>query len=127
MDTEPSIVCGEPGGPHVRMRSVATIMLLLFIIGVPVAFATLLFVNRRRIVADQMLRVWGEGESALTNPNIHVRRRFRKLYEDYKPGVFFWKLVLLARKLTLALVVIFLDKNVEAQVCCGRGVRSHAK
>jgi hypothetical protein len=33
-----------------------------------------------------MLRERGEGETALTNPNIQVRRRFKKIYEDFRPG-----------------------------------------
>ena len=37
--------------------------------------------NRAAIVADQELRMRGEGDVALTNPNIRMRRRFRKLYE----------------------------------------------
>ena len=37
------------------------------------------------------MRVWGEGESAITNPHLSVRLRFRKLYEDYKPPYVHWK------------------------------------
>ncbi len=78
---------------------------------------------RREIYSDQLLRVRGEGESSLTNPNIHVRRRFRKLYEDYKPNTRYWKMVLLGRKLALAVVGILLQGKPVLQVwlsvfCC---------
>ncbi len=33
------------------------------------------YVNRDRVRADQRLRMTGEGDSALTNPNIQLRRR----------------------------------------------------
>jgi hypothetical protein len=105
MDAEPSIVCGVPGGPHA------------FVLGLPSAFGAVLVYHRHSIVADQSLRSVGEGDSALTNPDIHIRRRFRKLYEDYKPHAMFWKLVLLARKLYLSCVVVLLDSNPDAQVC----------
>ena len=72
-----------------------------------------------QIVEDQRLRELGEGETALTNPNLYVRRRFRKLYEDYKPQFSYWKLVLMTRKLALACVAILLSKNAHMQVAYG--------
>ncbi len=116
MDAEPSIVCGVPGGPHARMKAVAGLMLVFFVLGVPAAFGGFLVYYRHNITADQTLRAVGEGDSALTNPDIDIRRRFRKLYEDYKPHAMFWKLVLLLRKLYLSCVVVLLENNPEAQV-----------
>ena len=69
-----------------------------------------------QIVDDQTLRERGEGETTLTNPNLFVRRRFRKLYEDYKPQFSYWKLVLMMRKVCLACVAILLSKNAHMQV-----------
>ncbi len=116
MDAEPSIVCGVPGGPHARMKTVAGFMVVVFVLGLPFAFGAVLVYHRHGISADQSLRSVGEGDSALTNPDIHIRRRFRKLYEDYKPHAMFWKLVLLARKLYLSCVVVLMNQNVHAQV-----------
>lgn len=70
--------------------------------------------------SDQVLRERGEGDTALTNPHIHLRRRYRKLYEDFKPHVLFWRLVLLARKLCLAIIVVLVSGNVQAQVNTSR-------
>ena len=80
MDAEPSIVC-DGAGPHGRMRAVATVMVLTFVLGVPAGFGGLLAYHRRAMQSDQYLRVWGEGDTSVTNPNIHIRRRYRKLYE----------------------------------------------
>jgi hypothetical protein len=44
-------------------------------------------------------------------------RRFKKLYEDYRPGFVYWKLVLIARKFALAVVAMMLDTNPLFQVC----------
>jgi hypothetical protein len=48
---------------------------------------------------------------------LQLRRRYRKIYEDYKPGLVFWKVVLIVRKFTFALIVVLLDNNVEARTC----------
>ena len=116
MDADPSIVC-DGSGAHGRMRVVAVVMILGFALGVPCAFAGVLVTHRAAVVADQTLRARGEGDSELTNPHVRVRRRFRKLYEDYRPGLYYWKLALLARKLLFAVVVVMLNSDVLAQVC----------
>jgi hypothetical protein len=73
MDAEPSILCGVPGGPNARMRAVAAVTIVLYILGLPAAFAGFLWRNRAAVRADQRLREKGEGDSALTNPHIQVR------------------------------------------------------
>jgi hypothetical protein len=72
MDAEPSIVCGVPGGPNARMRVVAAITIVGFVLGVPAAFAVFLLRNRVAVRLDQRLRERGEGDSTLTNPHIQV-------------------------------------------------------
>lgn len=71
MDAEPSIVC-DGAGPHGRMRAVGVLTLVVFALGLPGAMAAFLFVNMDRVQSDQRLRERGEGDSALTNPNIQV-------------------------------------------------------
>ena len=65
--------------------------LLFYVLGVPMAFSAVLYTHRVAIREDQQMRMWGEGGSIMTNPNLHVRLRFRKLYEDYKPTLIHWK------------------------------------
>jgi hypothetical protein len=43
-------------------------------------------------------------------------RRYKKLYDDYRPGFMHWRLVLLARKFAMAVVAIMLDYNPLFQV-----------
>ncbi len=73
MDAEPTVVCGE-GASYYRMRDVAAVSMLAYGIGVPAAFAFFLRTNRVAIRDDQRLRQRGEGELAITNPNLHIRR-----------------------------------------------------
>jgi hypothetical protein len=96
MDADPSVVCGAPG-PHYRMKRVAALMIIVYALGIPCAFALILFSHRKGIRFDQILRQKGEGETALTNPYLHLRRRYGKLYSDYKPEVSWWRLVLFFR------------------------------
>ena len=117
MVAAPNIVCNVPGGAHLRMKAVGSVMMAVFVVGVPVVFAAILYFHRDEIVKDQTMRQNGEGDTFLTNPNIHVRYRYRKLYEDYKPKYAYWKLVLLGRKLAFAMVVVLLTQHVETQVC----------
>ena len=98
------------------MIAVGVLTLTLYGMGLPVLFGWLLSRQSDAIHCDQELRAWGEGESSLTNPNIHVRRRYRKLYEDYKPQFKYWRLALIARKFLLALIGIVLAKDARQQV-----------
>ena len=44
-----------------------------------------------------------------------LRQRYRKIYEDYRPQLMFWKEVLLMRKLLFAVIVVMLNNNIEMQ------------
>ena len=116
MDADPTIQCNVPSGPHARMMSVAYFMLVTFGVGVPAAFGLVLLRNRSAIDADQRMREKGQGDTLMTNPYVHVRHRYRKLYEDYRPGLTYWKLALLVRKLCFACVTVLLRHHVETQV-----------
>ncbi len=75
MEAEPSIICGLPHGPHARMKSVASICFVLWVIGIPAAVGLFLLLTRRTVLADQRLREAGEGDSVLSNPNFAFRKR----------------------------------------------------
>ena len=81
MIAEPSSVCSRDDQAYARMTALAKVMIVLFVLGVPMGFLAVLLSHRRAITADQFLRIWGEGDSVLTNAHIRIRQRFRKLYE----------------------------------------------
>ena len=97
MDADPCIVCGQRGGSHERMQLVAGLMLALYAVGIPCLFGFILLRHRTGIQYDQLLRQKGEGDTALTNPYLFLRRRYGKLYSDFKPEYSYWKLVLFFR------------------------------
>ncbi len=106
LEAEPTVLCNTAVGPYARMRAVAAVEVVVYVLGLPAALAVFLVRNWRKVQQDQRLRERGEGDSALTNPHFHFRRRFRKVYEDYCPATAYWKVVILLRKLSLALVVV---------------------
>jgi hypothetical protein len=96
--------------------------MLLYVIGLPVAFAAILVKHRVGIRFDQSLKQKGEGDTSLTNPYLHLRKRYGKLYGDYHPRFTYWRLVLFGRKLLFAGIIVMMNGHVEAQV--GRALAS---
>jgi hypothetical protein len=106
LESEPTVVCDPAVGPFGRMRAVAAVAIVVYVLGLPAALAVFLKRSWGTVQRDQRLRERGEGDSALTNPHFLFRRRFRKIYEDYRPAFAFWKVFILLRKLGLGLVVV---------------------
>ena len=124
---EPSIPCDPRDATYVLMRRVGFASISLFGFGLPVLFFGIMWWYRKAIFVDQLLRMRNEGETTMTNPYISVRRRFRKLYEDYTPTRRYWKLVLIARKMMLASVGILLAGDPALQVRARREVERLAR
>ncbi|KAA0161651.1 hypothetical protein FNF27_08145 [Cafeteria roenbergensis] len=107
MKLEPSVVCDVSSDKtYAQVLPWAVITLLLYGLGIPLLFAVMLFTSRKAIVADQKLLAVGEGHVRATNPNFSTRKRLGRLYADYKPEVYWWRLVLTARKALVATVSI---------------------
>ena len=98
------------------MRTIAIALLVGVGAGLPLLYAALLRYPGRAMFLDQLLRVRNAGETALTNPHSSTRRRYRKLYEDFTPNCLSWRLVLIARKLALAVVGTLLTGDPALQV-----------
>ncbi len=107
LESEPTVLCDTSVGSYARMRAVAVASIVVYVLGQPAALAVFMARTWRKVQQDQRLRERGEGDSPLTNPHFHFRRRFRKVYEDYRPAHAYWKIVVVFRKLCLGLVVVF--------------------
>jgi hypothetical protein len=106
LESEPTALCDASVGSYARMRAVAALSVVVYVLGLPMALTAFMVRTWRKVQQDQRLRERGEGDSQLTNPHFHFRRRFRKVYEDYRPAHAYWKVVVLLRKLCLGLVVV---------------------
>lgn len=63
-----------------KMKPAAAVALVVYAVGIPLAFLYLLVRHRVGIKADQVLKLQGLGNTSATNPNFHIRRRLQKLY-----------------------------------------------
>ncbi len=106
LESEPTVLCDVSSGSYARMRAVAAVSIVVYVLGLPAALSVFMVRSWRTVQQDQRLRERGEGDSPLTNPHFLFRRRFRKVYEDYRPAHAYWKVVVLLRKLCLGLVVV---------------------
>jgi hypothetical protein len=106
LEKEPTVLCDPSVGPYGRIRIVASATIVVYVLGLPAVLGTVLVRNWLKVTQDQRLRERGEGDSALTNPHFQFRRRYRKVYEDFRPQCAYWKVVLLLRKLGLGLITV---------------------
>jgi hypothetical protein len=70
----------QAGGVQEKMKPAAAVALVVYAVGIPLAFLYLLVRHRVGIKADQVLKLQGLGNTSATNPNFHIRRRLQKLY-----------------------------------------------
>ncbi len=103
------IACGTRSVDFGRwLRKWALVTLPLYGIGIPSLFIGVLVYYRKEIAEDQLLRKQGLGYTAASNPHFSMRRRFQKLYSDFKPNRYGWRMFQLARKfLLVATTVLF--------------------
>jgi hypothetical protein len=79
-------MCGLPsrtlqvGGVQESLKPAAAMSIVVYTVGLPVAFFTILLKYRAEIRADQTLRVASDGHTAASNPNLHIRKRYQELY-----------------------------------------------
>ena len=80
-------------------------------LGVPAYFFYTLTRYSDEMRRDIMLWQRGLGDSAATNTDYWIRRRYSRLYIDYKPQVHWWRLVLIVRKGCLVTVSVLFSHN----------------
>jgi hypothetical protein len=76
-------VCGSPlqvGGVQESLKPAAALSIVVYMVGLPVTFFAILLKYRVGIRADQTLRVASDGNTAASNPNLHIRKRYQELY-----------------------------------------------
>jgi hypothetical protein len=85
--------------------------------GYPILVGWLVLRGRMLIMEDQLLVAMGIGETRLTNPHCYdFRKRFQRLYYQFKPDFYFWILVILGRKFGIAFTSLMFRKNAAFQV-----------
>lgn len=97
--------CYEPGGIHLKLFPFAVLSFVVYSIGYPVFVFYTLSKNRVLVMEDQLLRAMRRGTNRRTNPNCwEFRKKFSKIYYQFKPTFWYWMVVIIVRKFLLAVV-----------------------
>lgn len=89
---------------HKSLQVYAAFMVVVYPIGIPLFFAALLY-RQRDVLQDGHVRKGNERVKSISN-----------LWEPYKPGRFYYEVVVCARRIFLAGVVVFIYPNTAAQI-----------
>ncbi|KAG3110379.1 hypothetical protein PI125_g10068 [Phytophthora idaei] len=94
--------CFEPGGIHMQLFPYAVLAFVVYSLGYPLFVLLTLSRNRALVMEDQLLRAMQRGTSRRTNPNCWVfRKKFSKLYYQFKPDFWYWMVLIILRKFLL--------------------------
>jgi hypothetical protein len=109
--------CYVPGGTQQTLSGPAAAAALFYIVGYPAAVAWLLYTNFALAMEDQLLRAKGVGDDKLSNPRAHVlRKRFSRIYYQFRPDCVYWILCVILRKFFLAATYILFNRNASFQL-----------
>lgn len=90
---------------HVGFQVYAGFMIVLYTVGIPTFYATLLFRDRHVLKAEEVGRV----------DSLRIKS-FSDLWEPYKPSIFYYELIECARRVLLTGTVVFIYPNTSAQI-----------
>jgi len=109
--------CYVPGGTQQILFPGAVAAAFFYIVGYPLLVAYIIYTNRFLAAEDQLIRAKGVGDDKLTNPRAYVlRKRFSRVYYQFKPTFVFWVLAILLRKFCLAATYILFNRNASFQL-----------
>jgi hypothetical protein len=109
--------CGVSGGVQMTLLPAAVVAVIVYIIGYPAGVGWLLWKNRELVMEDQLLRAKGVGYDRLTNPHAYVfRKRWARLYYQFKPDTAMWVLAIIIRKFCIAATFILFNKQPSFQM-----------
>ncbi|RYY38983.1 hypothetical protein EON62_00085, partial [archaeon] len=112
--------CGVPGGLQMTLLGPAIVALGLYVLCLPTAAFLFLRSRRQAVKVDQLLRARGTGFDLLSNPHYYqFRRTWSRLYQHYKPGKWYWEVVILARKFLIAFTSLMFRNSASYQLAVG--------
>jgi hypothetical protein len=86
MSSEPSVACDMRDAVYAEIFPWSIASIAAYGVGIPLVFMYVLGVYKREIKADQELRMSGLGDTRAENPQLSVRKRYQKLYNDFRCG-----------------------------------------
>ena len=100
------IVCFESSVHLHLLFPLGCVALFVYVIAFPLGSYFLLRRNKIKVKTDQILRAHGMGRNRHDNPYYTFRRRYQRLYNLFKPGKWYWVLLILSRKFMIAVTAL---------------------
>eukprot|EP00520_Triparma_pacifica_P008947 CAMPEP_0118663976 /NCGR_PEP_ID=MMETSP0785-20121206/17747_1 /TAXON_ID=91992 /ORGANISM="Bolidomonas pacifica, Strain CCMP 1866" /LENGTH=4925 /DNA_ID=CAMNT_0006557813 /DNA_START=422 /DNA_END=15195 /DNA_ORIENTATION=+ len=118
--SETNWVCYEDGSLQVTLIPHACIAIGVYTVGYPlyVAWIVLPPLSAKKCREDQILRAQDLGYTRKTNPHCYEHRLcYSKLYYYYKPKCWYWTLMVLLKKFSIATISLMFRANATFQMC----------
>ena len=95
-----------------RLFPLSFISLAVYVIGFPTIIILILAKNRHLVQEDQLLRAQWLGDLRIENKHAYsFRKRYKRLYYNFRPQYWYWILVLMGRKFILAITSLMFIRN----------------
>merc|ERR1712036_19791 len=115
LQADVTIKCYQGG--HNLLWPLALVSIGVYVIGYPLAIARVLTQNAIPIQSDIILLAMNAGDDRASNPGAYaIRKMFKRLYYQMRYEKFYWVLLVLARKASIAGVALFLRTNAALQM-----------
>jgi len=121
MQAQPSEVCWQTGKYTLQMELLpyAWAFFVVYTIGYPSLVMRILLnsQNRQKCINDQYLRCLGTGSKKETNKAyFNFRSKYATLYFKFKPKLYYWILIIIARKLCIVTFTLLFHVNATMQL-----------
>jgi hypothetical protein len=104
-------------GPSLWMGAAAVVGIIVYTGLYPAFVGFWLWRHRELVMEDQLLRAKGTGHDRLTNPHaLTFRKRWGRLYYQFKPDNWYWILMVLGRKMSVVAVQVIFNRNASYQL-----------
>ena len=125
-------VCDDPVGLQTQLKPFAVVGFIIYSLGFPLFVFWITWYYRVQIKLDQLLRAHSMGDERFQSDvyidtracrsrerkTYDIRKKYKDIYYHFKPGKVYWMLVVLTRKLLVALFALLFRRNVAFLLSC---------
>jgi hypothetical protein len=107
----------KSGGLHLQLLPWAIIAAVAYLVLYPALVGAIMMRNKEVLKLDQLLFCLGTGDTRATNPTgYQFRKKYRKLYYYFKPGKWYWILLIIGRKFWIAVTALLFQSTPAFQL-----------